>query len=311
MARKYSSFVTKSKQTVDDLAKGLRDIDEQLKLHLKSDIKIADDYPGFNLQIGLPKHPATLQEMPMMHWQLNYFNDMLVAHEKRKGKFALHIHENKARQIGATDNGQRFFAFHGSGENKDVHWYIGKKVINIAGTREKTAKKIQTRLRALFNNIENTVADNGTDLWFKLKNGTEFESLPSNSEAIRGDTKIGAIGVDEAAHFDMVDDSKVIDAIMPISDTNLADLFLRSTPHGKRGFFYNIDMAENDFIKFKFPIHVAEGHLYTSEQIAMMLSRKDIDVEQEYLCQYTTSKANIFGSVNVDPSLIAEDWDNV
>ncbi len=280
---------------------------------VESSTKIADTYQEFNLQIGLPKHPATLEPMPMMHWQTHYFEDMVIAREKRKGKFPLHVHENKARQIGATDNGQRFFAFHGSGEyeKRDIHWYVGKKIINIAGTREKTAKKIQHRLRILFNNIENTIADNGTDLWFKLKNGTEFESLPSNSEAIRGDTKIGAIGVDEAAHFDMQDDSPVIDAIIPISDTNIADLFLRSTPNGKRGFFYNIDVTENDFIKMKFPIYVAEGHLYSKEQIQVMVARKDVDVEQEYLCQYTASQANIFGSLNVDPALIPKDWDSI
>lgn len=262
---------------------------------------IENEYVKFNIQIGNPKHPATLEPMPMMQWQVRFFDEMVIAREKRKGLAPLKVHENKSRQIGATDNGQRFFAFHGSGEfeQRSRHWYIGKKIINIAGTREKTAKKIQTRLRALFNNIENTIADNGTDLWFKLKNGTEYEAMPSNSEAIRGDTKIGAIAVDEAAHFKLVDDSEVIDAIIPIVDTNLADLFLRSTPNGRRGFFYNIDVTENDFIKLKFPIWVAEQiagiGLYTHEQIDLALARKDIDVEQEYLNKYTTTRSSYYG----------------
>lgn len=265
-------------------------------LSLPSNTIIPDDYEAFNKLIGLPKHPFTLQESPMMPWQLQYFVRLQHEKELRFGKSPLKVHEKKARQIGATDNGQRFFAFHGSGlkEHNSIHWYVGKKIINIAGTREKTAKKIQQRLRTLFNNIENTIADNGTDLWFKLKNGTEYEAMPSNSEAARGDTKIGAIAVDEAAHFKILDDSVIPDAIVPISDTNLADLFYRSTPNGKRGFFYTTDMEENDFIKLTYDIFVTEGYLHSKERIAEILARKDVDVDQEYLCKYTTSLSAVF-----------------
>lgn len=266
----------------------------------KDNLKIPDDFIKFNEMIELPKHPATQESMPLMHWQINFKIEMDIAHAKRLGKtMPLKVHANKSRQIGFTDEMQRFFAYHGSGEyeQRDRHWYIGKRVVQMAGTRVAQAKEFQGRLRTLFNNIENTIADNGTDLYFKLKNGTEFEALPGTPGGIRGKTKVGAIGVDEAAHFDLVDDRPVFNAVMPISDTNLADIFLYSTPNGRRGTFYQIDVTENDFIKLKFPIWVGEGHLFTHDQILSTLARKDFDTDQEYLNKYTTTRSNYYGDV--------------
>lgn len=246
-------------------------------------------YAEFNHVVGEPKHPSTLQPSPMMPWQVDFDTLMAFERAKRQLREPLKVHDLKSRQIGFTEHMQRFLVKHG------FDWYAGKKIINIAGTREKTAKKIQHRLRALFNNIENQVADEGTDLWFKLKNGTEYEALPSNIESIRGETKVGAVAIDEAAYFEMVDDHPVIDAVMPIVDTNIADLFAYSTGNGPSGFFYDLDMAENDFIKLKHPIFVAKGYLFTEEQIQRILKRTDVDVEQEYLCRYTAGRKSIFG----------------
>jgi len=270
------------------------------KTYSSTEVKLKQNWKQFNELIGLPKHPATLIPMPLMEWQ-NQWKETIDRVRKRWHKF----HANKSRQIGFTDIMQRIFAYGG------FNVYQGRKIFNIAGTREKTAKKNQTKLRSLFNNIENQIADNGTDLWFKLKNGTEYEALPANG-AIRGDTKIAAVGLDEAAHFKLVDDSVVMDAIVPIVDTNMSDLFLWSTPNGKRGSFYNIDITQNDYFKVKLPIFVAQGFLYTPAQIKAILSRKEVDVEQEYLNQYTTSRDSIFGDdFDEDPGIIPEDYSKI
>ncbi len=238
-------------------------------------------FEEFNKVIGLPKHPRTLEPMNLSPYQLELFQ-LTEARQNRKRII------NKGRQMGFTEVFQRINAAGG------FKWYAGKKIINIAGTREKTAKEIHQRVRSLFNNIENTIADNGTDLWFKLKNGTEYQALPSNPQAIRGLTKVAKVGVDEDAHFDMQDDTPIIDAIMPLVDTNHSDLDLYSTPNGPKGHFYQIYTGQNDFLKREYPIWRAEGSLYTKQEIAVMLANKTIDVDQEYLCQFTTGRNNIF-----------------
>lgn len=163
----------------------------------------------------------------------------------------------------------------------------------IAGTRERTAKKIMHRFQELYRNIQQVVIDQ-SDLIMQLNNGTTIEALPSNSDSIRGDTKIRAILVDESAHFNLIDDSVVLDAINPIVETNQSDLFIISTPNGKRGFFWEISNSDNDFVKKQYDIHVAQDWIISKEQIETMLKSNLVDVAQEYLNQYTSPRDSIF-----------------
>jgi len=177
------------------------------------------------------------------------------------------------------------------------HKYKGGKILVIAGTREKTTKTVMNRLKMLFDNIRSTVQDDKHDLHILLKNGTEIEGKPSNSEAIRGETKIKAIVVDEAGHFALVDDSVVLDAIEPILHTNKSDIFLVSTPRGQKGFFYELAMSENDYKKIQYDYTCAVGWIYTNKDMQEELKRIDIDVDQEYRCQYTSARTSIFGVI--------------
>jgi hypothetical protein len=153
------------------------------------------------------------------------------------------------------------------------------------------------RLKSLFNEIRSTVTNDKNDLHITLKNGTEIEGKPSNSEAIRDETKIKAVVIDESAHFAIVDDSVVLDAVEPILHTNKSDIFLVSTPRGQRGFFYEISKSENDYKKLQYDYTNAIGWIYTQEEMEKELQRTDIDVDQEYRCQFTSARSSIFGVI--------------
>ena len=224
-----------------------------------------------------------MDKMPLMPYQIEFYENYVMDPNYRK------YHINKARQIGFTEIMLRILQY--MAFNK----YTGYKIMIIAGTREKTTKKIILRFKNLFYNIPHTIKQS-TDLYVELVNGTIIEGLPASSEAIRGDTKIKAVFVDEAAHFGLVDDTPVMDAIKPIVETNKSDLYLISTPRGRRGFFYEIDESENDFKKLKYDIFRAKGWIYTEEEANTMLKDPTVDAEQEYLNQYTTSRGSIFGS---------------
>ena len=152
----------------------------------------------------------------------------------------------------------------------------------------------------LFRNIPDVLDGTSSDLLIRLKNGSEIEGLPSNSEAIRGDTKIRCVMIDEAAHFNLVDDSVVMDAVEPIIMTNKSDIFLVSTPRGQRGFFYDISITENDYKKLHYDFNNAIGWIYTKEEMEEELKRTDIDVDQEYRCQFTSARNSIFGVISDD-----------
>jgi len=218
-----------------------------------------------------------------MPYQMEFFNKIQMKQQK--------FHINKSRQIGVTELILRVIAFH------CFNKYKGGKILIIAGTREKTASKIMARLKQLFRNIPQTVEESRLVQQLKLSNGTVIEAMPSNSDAIRGDTKIKAIFVDEAAHFNLVDDSVVLDALQPIVFTNKADLFLVSTPNGMNGFFYNLSRQDNDYCKLEYDYKMAINCIYSEKEIDEELKRNDIDVDQEYRCKFTSPKSAIFGPV--------------
>ena len=241
----------------------------------------------FSHKVGLPEHPATLQPMKFMPHQSDLIQQALSPHQVK-------FHINKSRQIGLTEIVLRIVQYHA------FHKYKGGKILIIAGTREKTTKTVINRLKMLFNNIHSTLKEDRNDLRLVLKNGTEIEGKPSNSEAIRGETKIKAVVVDEAAHFALVDDSVVLDAIEPILHTNKSDIFLVSTPRGQRGFFYDLAIKENDYKKLQYDYTNAIGWIYSEKEMAEELKRIDIDVDQEYRCQFTSSRSSIFGVIKDD-----------
>ena len=247
-------------------------------------LEIPNDFLKFNDLIGLPKHPATFEPMALMEYQAQFFESI---DNTDYHKF----HVNKSRQIGFTELILRILAF------RCFNKYKGGNIIIIAGTREQTVKSIMQRFKNLFYRISHEIV-NSNDLSIELKNGTVITGYPSNSDSIRGLTKISAIFLDEAAHFILIDDSKVMDAVQPIADTNKSDLFMISTPNGPSGFFYDIQLTDNDFQKFSYDIHEAVGWLYTQEKANEMLENSTVDAEQEYLNKFTTGRDSIWGEVS-------------
>jgi len=237
----------------------------------------------FTHLVGLPKSPSTYREMPLMPYQTQFFKRI---QNPRYHKF----HVNKSRQMGMTELILRILQYRAFSK------YAGGKIIIIAGTREKTTKKLMLRLKELFRNIPNVI-QKSDDLSIKLYNGTTFEGLPARAEAILGDTKIKAIFMDEASKWNMVDDISVMNSVKPIVETNKSDLFMISTPNAPRGFFYKIERDANDFMKIKYDIYQAVGFLYSQEEAEQMLKDTSVDTDQEYLNQYTTGKNSIFGTV--------------
>ncbi|MCH9657195.1 terminase family protein [archaeon] len=250
----------------------------------------------FSHKVGMPQHPATLQPMQYMSHQIQFVD--YVTKDDRQKK----VHVNKSRQIGFTEIVLRAIQFLCFGK------YAGGKIMIIAGTREKTSKKIMQRFKQLFDAIPEYVKSS-SDLITVLTNGTTIEALPSSSEAIRGDTKINCVFIDEAAFFNRIDDSIVMDAVRPIIMTNKSDFFVISTPNGPQGFFHAIEKSSSsDYYMMHPNIWNAVGIIYTKEEAEEELKRTDVDVEQEYLNQYTTGRDSIFGKIMDEDEEEMKEW---
>ena len=126
------------------------------------------------------------------------------------------------------------------------------------------------------------IADKKTGALIVVGNSTKLERISSGGinltncgftpEMLGELAKMdGAIVVDEAAHFNLTDDSVVMNAIEPIVLTNKSDLYLVSTPRGQRGFFYDIGIGENDFKKLQYDYTCAIGRIYSKEDMEQEL----------------------------------------
>ena len=260
----------------------------------KETFDIPKDFVKFNEFIGNPIHPATHQQMPLTPYQLDFF--------EHTEKSPLHkYHLNKGRQMGFTELVIRILLFYACTK------YSAGKIVIMAGTRLDTTKDIFQRLTTLIKNLTPYVQSAGPNS-IMFANGVEIISLPAQSEAITGLTKIRAILMDEAAKWNLRDDRPVMNAVMPIVRSNHSDLFMISTPKGPRGFFYDIDITDNDFLKIKYSIWETEGNLYTKKEIEAMLSSTTEDPKQEYLNEYVAGRDSIFGSLSEEDEDEFEEW---
>jgi len=275
-------------------------------LHLEKPDTYQDEGCCLTHTVGLPRHPATDEEMTLTPFQVDFVIKIIKAtaaptlkQYKKKFKEALNeykrlahkFHINKGRQMGFTEIVLRliqFFCF---------SRYAGRNVGIIAATTGKLAKKDLRRFARLFRNIPSTVKTWVKGTTMELVNHTIIEAFSASEEALTGDTKYACIFMDESAKWTLVDDTPVFNSVLPIVRTNGSDFFLVSTPKGPVKMFYEIHKNPEDFIKFEYFIEETIGNLYTQEQVDNMLSTSKEDPDQEYHGKFKAGRDSIFGEV--------------
>ena len=235
--------------------------------------------------VGLPVHPATRRPMSLTPYQIDL---QKLVHSSKPQKYII----NKSRQLGFTEIILRIIQ-HEALTGK----YQGGKIGIMAGTNADLARKNLRRLYELFKLIPYMIKDT----YFRghllhLSNGVIIEAFRANEESITGDTNYRAIFLDESAKWRLRDDSPVFNSILPIVETNKADLFLVSTPKGPIKKFHEIwTDQDSDFVKLEYPIHVAKDSLYSEQDIKTILNNSVEDINQEYLCKFTIGRGSVFG----------------
>jgi len=289
-------------------------------LHLEKSDTYQDEGCCLTHTVGLPRHPATDEEMPLTPFQVDFVTKIIKAtipptlkQFKKKFKEALNeykreshkFHINKGRQMGFTEIVLRliqFFCF---------SRYAGRNVGIIAATNGKLAKKDLRRFARLFRNIPSTVKTWVKGTAMELVNHTIIEAFPASEEALTGDTKYACIFMDESAKWKLVDDTPVFNSVLPIVRTNGSDFFLVSTPKGPVKMFHKIHKNPEDFIKFEYFIEETIGNLYTQSQVDNMLSTSKEDPDQEYHGKFKAGRDSIFGEVtDEDRGTNWTEWDD-
>lgn len=273
--------------------------------------------------VGLPRHAATNEEMPLTPFQVDLSIKILEGRKKfgdimDQLRKALKLHIKKGRQMGFTEIILRII------QHLCFSRYAGANVGIIAATNGALARKDLRRFARLFKAIPLVIRS-----WIKkgqnktasgegfikkntleIVNGTVVEAFSASEEALTGDTKYKCIFMDEAAKWKLTDDSPVFNSILPIVRTNGSDFFLVSTPKGPLKMFYKIDMEhnENEFVFLVYDIRLTIGNLYTEEQVNEMLAASAEDPDQEYMCKYKAGRDSIFGTISAEDQQGKNEW---
>lgn len=259
-------------------------------------------------RVGLPRHPATGEEMTLTPYQVEFCNSIiqnilgercdtttpLIKLSKEELRKSHKFHINKGRQMGFTEIVLRliqYFCF---------NRYAGYNVGIMAATNGALAKKNLRRFALLFKHIQNTIHGWERGVVLRIKNECVVEAFKASEEAMTGDTKYKCVFEDENAKWKLIDDTPVFNSIMPIVNLNGADLFCVSTPKGPLKMFYKIHVDPKDFVKLRYDIWRTEGNLYTKDQIQYMLDNSIEDKNQEYLLEFSIGEGSIFGRVTKD-----------
>lgn len=272
----------------NNLQKRLSILESRIK-KTSSTPSLPSSFVQFNEMIELPLHPKTKQPTKIFGYQdeldriINQYHRVLL---------------NKSRKIGATEIVLRSIAKNSFGR------YTSGDVMIVAGNRQRQADRLLDRFERLF---WNGFTDLNGEHWkysdiitkkasssLEFFNGTTVHTFPATPEALRGSENVVCVLLDEAAHFKLVDDRVIYDALEPNIANTEGDFICISTPNGRRGFFYDLWREDNEYYKLAQPYTVSCGLLLSESYIRSKKNDLRIDFEQEFNCQFTTSQNAAF-----------------
>lgn len=128
----------------------------------------------------------------------------------------------------------------------------------------------------------------------KLENGSRILALPSSESTIRGYSAVNLLIEDEASR---VDDAVHI-AVTPMLMVSKGQFIMMSTPHGKRGHFYESWQGDNDWQKYHVTTHQCVRHDEAFRQRER--AQGHLWYSQEYECQFINTIDSVFTSEQIE-----------
>ena len=256
------------------------------KAKTKNSYAIPEDFAQFNELIGMPKSKIPpFEQMPLYQYELDIVSNIL------SNKYYV---LNKARGIGATEIILRLI-LHMAILNPIPH----RKFLIITGTRSELARDHLRRIAEMCYSITDKIHVSISDEQITINN-SEIIAIPANPSAIRGYENVEMIFADEAAHWNLVDDEPVLQAIEPHRTKSDAHIVIVSTPNGMRGFFAKIFHNPNTkYYTDTIPWHVA-SELISAQELEKVKKEDYYRFEQEYNCKFLTTKYAAFPSEVLD-----------
>ncbi len=124
----------------------------------------------------------------------------------------------------------------------------------------------------------------------RFPNGSRIVGLPGKEDTIRGYSRVSLLIIDEAARVS----DELYKALRPMLAVANGDVWLLSTPFGKRGFFWECwELGGEDWARFT--VRATECARISKERLEV--ERRQIGDQwfrQEFLCEFTADEARMF-----------------
>lgn len=171
-------------------------------------------------------------------------------------------------------------------------YFRPKSVVVVACPSEKQSAELVWKARDFMRKLGIQRRGDGSNrISLRFPNGSRIIGLPGKEATLRGFSAVSLLIIDEASR---VDDA-VYKALRPMLAVGDGDLWLLSTPFGKRGFFYeNWVGGGEDWVRTEVRAtecgRIAEGFL---EEERRQLG--EVWFRQEYLCEFVDWGSEVFG----------------
>jgi Terminase large subunit, T4likevirus-type, N-terminal len=138
-------------------------------------------------------------------------------------------------------------------------------------------------------------------LSLELENGSRIVTLPGSEKTIRGFSGTSLLVVDEAARVE----DELYFAVRPMLAVSGGALMMLSTPHGKRGVFYEEWSGGEGWERYEVPARecprISEAFLEEERS-----SLPPFIYRQEYECSFEDTEDQVFTSELIDSALTSE-----
>ena len=139
--------------------------------------------------------------------------------------------------------------------------------------------------------------DGDNEISLLLPNGSRIVGLPGRESTVRGFSNPSLLLIDEASR---VPDA-MYDALRPMLATGNGDLWLMSTPFGRRGFFWR-EWERGGDLWTRIAVTGPECSRISKEFLEEERTKGDRYFSQEYLCQFVSSDDALFLDEDIEAS---------
>ena len=143
--------------------------------------------------------------------------------------------------------------------------------------------------------------DGRNEISLEYPNGGRIVGLPGKEATVRGFSAVGLLLIDEAARVS----EELYEAARPMMAVGDGDLWLMSTPNGKRGFFWEAwANGGAEWTKVKAPATECAriSKKFLDEERQRMADRV---FRREYLCEFGESEDSVFRYEDIERAM---DW---